>query len=48
MKDIIISGQDLELTDSLKKSVETKMSKLFTLDDRIIRVKIDLAYKPNK
>lgn len=48
MNDIIISGQDLDLTDSLKKNVEAKMSKLFTLDDRIIRLRIELAFKPNK
>lgn len=48
MNDIIISGQNLDLTDSLKKNVEAKMSKLFTLDDRIIRLRIELAFKPNK
>ena len=46
--DIIISGQNLELTDALKQSVVNKMSKLFTHDDRINRHRIELAYKPNK
>lgn len=46
--DIIISGQNLELTDALKQSVVNKMSKLFTHDDRIIRLRIELAYKLNK
>ena len=46
--DIIISGQNLELTDALKQSVVNKMSKLFTHDERIIRLRIELAYKPNK
>ncbi len=46
--EIIISGQNLELTDALKASVVNKMSKLFTHDDRIIRLRVELSYKPNK
>lgn len=46
--EIIISGQNLELTDALKMNVVNKMNKLFTHDDRIIRLRIELAYKPNK
>lgn len=46
--EIIISGQNLDLTDSLKESVRSKMSKLFTHDDRIIRLRIELSYQPNK
>ncbi len=46
--EIIISGQNLELTDALKTNVTSKMEKLFTHDDRIIRLRIELAYKPNK
>lgn len=38
----------MELTDALKSVVEAKMSKLFTLDDRIVRLRIELAHKPNK
>ena len=46
--EIIISGQNLELTQALKDSVTNKMQKLFVHDDRIIRLRIELAYKPNK
>lgn len=46
--DIIISGQNLELTEALKEAVVNKMTKLFTHDERIIRLRIELAYKPNK
>ncbi len=48
MNDIIISGQNLELTEALKNSVTEKMQKLFTHDERIIRLRVELAYKPNK
>jgi len=48
-KEIIISGNNsLELTDALKAEVESKMSKLFTFDERIIRLRIDLSYDANK
>ncbi len=46
--EIIISGQNLDLTESLKESVRNKMSKLFTHDDRIIRLRVELSYQPNK
>ncbi len=46
--EIIISGQNLELTDSLKECVQSKMAKLFTHDDRIVRLRVELSYKPNK
>ena len=46
--EIIISGQNLELTDALKESVVSKMQKLFTHDERIIRLRVELAYQPNK
>ena len=38
----------MELTESLKESVNSKMAKLFAHDDRIIRLRIELSYKPNK
>ncbi len=38
----------MDLTDSLKASVESKMSKLFAHDDRIVRLRVELSYKPNK
>ncbi len=46
--EIIISGQNLDLTDALKESVTSKMQKLFVHDERIIRLRVELAYKPNK
>ena len=46
--DIIISGQNLDLTDALREAVVNKMSKLFTHDERIIRLRIELSYQPNK
>lgn len=46
--EIIISGQNLELTEALKASVTNKMQKLFMHDERIIRLRVELAYQPNK
>lgn len=46
--EIIISGQNLELTEALKASVTNKMQKLFVHDERIIRLRVELAYQPNK
>lgn len=46
--EIIISGQNLELTDALKAEVETKMEKLFKHQERIIRLRVDLEYAPNR
>ena len=46
--EIIMSGQNLDLTDALKESVTSKMQKLFVHDERIIRLRVELAYKPNK
>lgn len=46
--DIIISGNNLELTDSLKQEVYNKMSKLFEHQEKIVRLRIDLEYNPNR
>ena len=46
--EIIISGNNLELTQALKDDVINKMSKIFTHEDKIIRLRIDLEYSPNK
>lgn len=46
--EIIISGQNLELTDALKAEVHTKMEKLFKHQERIIRLRVDLEYSPNR
>ncbi|MFI3291577.1 MAG: ribosome-associated translation inhibitor RaiA [Opitutales bacterium] len=47
-KEIIISGNNLELTQALKNDVERKMEKIFSHDDSIVRLRIELAYSPNK
>ena len=46
--EIIISGQNIELTDSLKQEVYSKMEKLFKHQEKIIRLRIDLEYSPNR
>ena len=45
---IIISGNNLELTEALKADVITKAEKLFNHDDSIIRLRVELEYRPNK
>ncbi|MBO6102007.1 MAG: ribosome-associated translation inhibitor RaiA [Opitutales bacterium] len=47
-KDIIISGNNLELTDALKQEVYSKMEKLFEHQEKIVRLRIDLEYNPNR
>lgn len=46
--EIIISGRNLELTEALKQEVVAKMEKLFKHQERIIRLRVDLEYSPNK
>lgn len=46
--EIIISGNNLELTDSLKQDVYSKMEKLFDHQEKIVRLRIDLEYKSNR
>ena len=46
--EIIISGQNLELTEALKAEVHTKMEKLFKHQERIVRLRVDLEYNPNR
>ena len=41
--DVIISGKHLELTEALKNMVYQKVEKLFVHEDRIIRLRIELA-----
>ena len=47
-KDIIISGNNLELTDALKQEVYSEMEKLFEHQEKIVRLRIDLEYNPNR
>jgi putative sigma-54 modulation protein len=46
--DIIITGIHMELTDALKNIAREKISKLIRHEDRIDRIKLDLAYDPHK
>lgn len=46
--EIIISGRNLELTEALKQEVIAKMEKLFKHQERIIRLRVDLEYSPNR
>jgi len=45
--DMIISGINLDLTDSLKHIVHEKMSKLFEHETQIQRLRIELEYNQN-
>ena len=47
-KDIIIEGLHMELTEDLKGFVAEKAQKLFTHENRIIRLRIDLEHKANQ
>lgn len=38
----------MELTDALKAEVIAKSEKLFNHEERIIRLRVDLEYSPNK
>jgi putative sigma-54 modulation protein len=42
--DVIISGQNMELTDSIKNMVHEKAEKLFEHEDQIIRMRVELEY----
>lgn len=46
--DIIISGLNMELTDSIKEIVHEKVEKLFEHDDHIIRMRVELEYDSHK
>lgn len=45
--DIIISGHNLDLTDSIKYVVREKMQKLFEHEARIQRLRIEVEFNPN-
>ncbi|MFT4901598.1 MAG: putative sigma-54 modulation protein [Lentimonas sp.] len=42
--DVIISGLNMDLTDSIKNVVHSKVEKLFEHEDRIIRMRVELEY----
>lgn len=45
--DMIISGHNLELTDSLKHMVHEKMRKLFDHETHIQRLRVEVEFNPN-
>ncbi|MDR1414064.1 MAG: ribosome-associated translation inhibitor RaiA [Puniceicoccales bacterium] len=46
--EIIISGIHVDLTESLKNTVNEKVHKLFNHDKKIIRVRVNLEMSKNK
>ncbi|WP_269522108.1 ribosome hibernation-promoting factor, HPF/YfiA family [Coraliomargarita parva] len=42
--DVIISGLNMTLTDSMKHMVQQKAEKLFEHEERIIRMRVELEY----
>ena len=44
---LIISGNNMDLTDALKNLVEDKVERLFRHESHIIRVRVDLEYDPH-
>lgn len=47
-KEVIISGVHLDLTDALKNIVQEKAEKLFTHEERIIRLRVELETNGHK
>lgn len=47
-KDIILSGVHLDLTEAIKAAVRDKAEKLFNHEERIIRLRVELAFNDNK
>jgi len=45
---IIITGLNLELTDAIKEHVREKLSKVFKHNERVIRINVELEYRPSK
>lgn len=46
--DVIISGLNMELTDSIKAIVHEKVEKLFEHEEHIIRIRVELEYDPHQ
>ena len=47
-KNIVISGNHIDLTDGLKDHVTDKMGRLFKHNERIIRLNIELCFQPTR
>lgn len=46
--ELIMTGNGLELTDSLKRYIQDKTDKLFRHESRIIRIRVELGMELNK
>lgn len=46
--EVIISGVHMDLTDALKSTVADKIEKLIKHEDRILRIRVELEFNPNK
>ncbi len=47
-QEVIISGSHMDLTDILKQTVTTKLQRLLHPNNRIVRIRVDLAYHHRK
>lgn len=47
-RELIVSGIHLELTPSLKTFVQEKTERLFRHEERIVRLRVELAYDPGQ
>jgi len=45
--DVIVTGRNLELTEAMKDAVHRKAEKLFSHEERIIRLRVELEYNKN-
>ena len=46
--DVIISGNNVELTSAMRDAVNSKMSKLFEHEASIIRIRVELIFDPTR
>ena len=45
--DVIVTGRNVELTDSMKDAVHRKVEKLYDHEEQIIRLRVELEYNKN-
>jgi putative sigma-54 modulation protein len=45
--DVIVTGRNIELTESMKEAVHRKVEKLFDHEEQIIRLRVELSYNKN-
>ncbi len=45
--DVIVTGRNIELTEALKDAVHRKAEKLFSHEERIMRLRVELEYNKN-